>query len=308
MSAIDVTNAGKRYGDVTALDGLSLEIHRGSTVGVLGTNGAGKTTLFELLAGLSVPDAGTVSVLGREPTAGLETRRRVGYLPEHAGFPAGLTGREVLQFHARMRDVPGEKRARRVASVLETVGLRDAADRAVGGYSNGMGRRLGLGTVLVGDPAVLLLDEPTAGLDPCGVEALHDVIRAIANSTDVTVLFSSHVLSEVESLCDRAVIIDGGTVVAEGDIDALCRNGDRGATIDVTLSDAAAAGATALRSLAGVTEVHVDGADLTVHCDQRHALGVLQEIHQRAAVTRFAVAEPGLDASFRAAVADGGED
>jgi Cu-processing system ATP-binding protein len=180
-----------------------------------------------------------------------------------------------------MRDVPVEQRARRVASVLETVGLTEAADRDVGGYSNGMGRRLGLGTVLVGDPALLLLDEPTAGLDPCGVEALHEVIHTIASSTDVTVLFSSHVLSEVESLCDRAVIIDEGTVVADGDIDSLRRDGDRSVTVDVTLTEAAEARATALRSLAGVSSVTVSGQDLTVTCTQRRAFAVLREIHTR---------------------------
>jgi Cu-processing system ATP-binding protein len=309
MHALRAENARKQYGDVTALDGLDLRVERGQTVGLLGTNGAGKTTLFELLAGLRDPDGGEVSVLGRDPTDGVDTRERVGYLPDSAGFPRELTGREILTFHARMRGVPAGDRAHRVARVLATVGLAAAADRAVGGYSNGMARRLGLGTVLVADPDVLLLDEPTAGLDPHGVDAFHDVLEAVAADTPVTVVFSTHVLDEVERVCDRAVVVHDGRVVADGDVADLCRRAGETITVDATVADAASAetAATGLRGRDGVERVRRDGADLTVTCEPMQAFPVLRALHERAAVERFAVREPGLETAFRTAVAGGGD-
>ena len=211
---IEANDVRKTYGAVTALDGLSLEIPDGSTFGLLGTNGAGKTTFFKLLVGHDHPDAGTVRIGGTDvAAAGSRIRERVGYLPERVGFPPALTGREVLSFHARIRGLPADGR---IDAVVERVGL-DAgdADRPISGYSNGMRRRLGLATVLLPDPAVLILDEPTAGLDPRGVAEFHRIVEGL-QSTDVTVVFCSHVLSEVERLCDRVAILDRGRVVESG--------------------------------------------------------------------------------------------
>ena len=217
---IDATDVHKTYGDVTALDGLSLSIPSGSTFGVLGTNGAGKSTLFRLLVGHDRPDAGTVAVGGTDVTDdGRRIRELVGYLPEHVGFPDGLTGREVLGFHSRVRGLP---RDGRVADAIDRVGLApEEADRRVSGYSNGMCRRLGLASVLLPDPDVLVLDEPTAGLDPRGVDEFHAIIEEVTSSSDATVVFCSHVLPEVERLCDRAAVLHEGRVHAAGPIDAL---------------------------------------------------------------------------------------
>ncbi|WP_135305854.1 ABC transporter ATP-binding protein [Haloarcula amylovorans] len=306
MYAIEVENARKEYGTVTALDGLTLQVERGETVGLLGTNGAGKTTLFELLVGLRKADSGSVKVLDRDPTDGVTTRQRVGYLPEHAGFPDELTGREVLRFHARMRGVDAEHRDHRIARVLETVGLTDAADRRVAGYSNGMARRLGLGTVLVADPAILLLDEPTAGLDPYGVEAFHDVLGAIASTADVTVVFSSHVLDEVETLCDRAAVVHDGRVVVDGGVDALRRQTDENVTVHATLGSDGDADSAAerLRSRDDVEYVTEDDTELIVECISTRAFAVLDELHESVDVERFTVRDPGLESAFRAAVAE----
>lgn len=217
---IDASDVRKAYGDVTALDGLSLSIPSGSTFGILGTNGAGKSTLFRLLVGHDRPDAGTVSVGGSDVTEdGRRIRERVGYLPEHVGFPDGLTGREVLAVHSAIRGLPGDGR---VARAVERVGLTpDEADRRVSGYSNGMQRRLGLATVLLPDPDVLILDEPTAGLDPRGVDEFHVIVEEITAETDATVVFCSHVLPEVERLCDRAAVLHDGRVRASGSIEEL---------------------------------------------------------------------------------------
>jgi Cu-processing system ATP-binding protein len=217
---IETTDVTRTYGAVTALDGLSLSVPSGSTFGLLGTNGAGKTTLFRLLIGHETPDSGTVRIGDTTvSTAGTEIRERVGYLPERAGFPAELTAREVLAVTARVRDLSDVDA--RVSSVLDTVGLAGDADRPVEGFSNGMGRRLGLATALLPDPDVLLLDEPTAGLDPLGVVAFHRIVEDVSERTDATVLVCSHALAEVERLCDRVAILNDGQLLAAGELSEL---------------------------------------------------------------------------------------
>ncbi|MUW15975.1 ATP-binding cassette domain-containing protein [Halorubrum sp. CBA1125] len=228
---VRATDVHKAYGDVTALDGLSLSIPSGSTFGVLGTNGAGKSTLFRLLVGHDRPDAGTIAVGGTDVTAASRRiRERVGYLPEHVGFPTSLTGREVLSFHATVRGLPDDGR---IARAIDRVGLEPAAaDRAVGGYSNGMQRRLGLASVLLAEPAVLILDEPTAGLDPRGVDEFHRIIERINDETDATVVFCSHALAEVERLCDRVAILHEGEVRASGPVSEVVAAIDAGDRTD----------------------------------------------------------------------------
>lgn len=207
---IEIDDVHKSYGSITALDGVSLEISSGTTFGLLGTNGAGKTTLFELLVGHDTPDSGRLAVGGIDvATAGPGVREHIGFLPEQVGFPLRLTGREVLRVHGRIRDL-GTDREPRIDEVLSTVGLSTAADRPVSGYSNGMQTRLGLAAALLSSPTVLVLDEPTAGLDPIGVEAFHQLIERISEERDATVLLSSHALGEVERLCDEVAILHDG--------------------------------------------------------------------------------------------------
>jgi Cu-processing system ATP-binding protein len=221
---IELEDVTVRYGDVTALDGVSLSVSHGEALGLIGTNGAGKTTLFRLLVGHESPDSGAVRVAGHDPTAGPAVREAVGYLPETSGFRDALTGREVLRLHARLRGVSASARSERVARTLATVGLAEAADRRVGDYSNGMARRLGLATALVADPAVLLLDEPTAGLDPNGVTAFDRLVGSLAERTDTTVVVCSHVLSVVERLCDRVAVLEDGVIRERGAVADLRRS------------------------------------------------------------------------------------
>ncbi|NLV06874.1 ATP-binding cassette domain-containing protein [Haloarcula rubripromontorii] len=304
MNVIEVDDVSKTYGDVQALDGLSLAVERGTTLGVFGTNGAGKTTLFKLLAGLNRPDRGSVSVAGADPTDGTTVRERVRYLPEHAGFPPSLTGREILRFHARMRSVPREDRSHHVERILHTVGLADAADRRVGGYSNGMNRRLGLGTALVGEPAVLILDEPTAGLDPDGIQAFHEVVGSLAAETDVTIVFSSHALGEIQRLCSEAVIIADGQVATAGPVGQLRRAAADEVTVSLSLaSDAAASGAaTDLGDHGAVSSVSRSGADVTARTTPTEAYDILTAVGEAYDIDRFEVREPGLEAAFHEAV------
>ncbi|WP_435317191.1 ABC transporter ATP-binding protein [Haloarchaeobius sp. TZWSO28] len=303
---IDATNVRQTYGSVTALDGVSLSVDRGETFGLVGTNGAGKTTLFRLLVGHETPDEGEVQVAGLGADAGVERRRHVGFLPEDAGFEPRLTGREVLTYYARLRDVPADERDHQVQRVLATVGLADAADREVAGYSNGMTRRLGLGTTLLTRPDVLLLDEPTAGLDPEGVADFHDVVRSIAE-TDMTVVLTSHDLREVEALCDRATILRDGHEVATGPVEALRNAVATKTTVTCRLaSDTDPAPAVeAVTNLDGV-ELTVQSPDdpLVVTCPQGDEGAVLDAIREAVDVAAFEVTGPEFADAFRQHVAD----
>lgn len=305
MNDISIDGVTKRYGEVTALDGVSLSIPEGATFGLLGTNGAGKTTLFRLLIGHDRPDAGELEVAGLASTDGVEVRRRVGYLPEDAGFPPTFTGREVLAFHADVRGVPKTHRADRIADVLATVGLTDAADRAVGGYSNGMNRRLGLATALVAKPRVLILDEPTAGLDPIGVEAFHRIIEQLATETSITIVFSSHTLAEVERVCDSVAILEDGQLRTTGPVSDLRRTVSDTVTVEVQAADAdrAAALADRLRDEPAVRSVDRVGAGgLVVRCARERAYDLLTVAREQTPLDGFEVREPGLEDVFRSAV------
>ncbi|OYR47114.1 ABC transporter ATP-binding protein [Halorubrum sp. Hd13] len=228
---IDIKHVHKRYGDVEALAGLDLTVESGDAYGLVGTNGAGKSTLFGLIAGHERPDAGTVSVGGREVgEIGWRIREAIGILPEEPGFPPGETGRETLRFHADVRGVGSgpEDAAERIAGAAATVGLAEAIDRPIDGYSKGMRRRLGLAAALLANPAVLLLDEPTAGLDPNGVAALREVLTRVRDETGVTLLMATHALREAERVCDRVGVLDDGRLVAEGTPDGLAADHEAG--------------------------------------------------------------------------------
>lgn len=300
---IDITEVSKRYGSVRALDGVSLTIEDGETVGLLGTNGAGKTTLFRLIVGHSIPDEGAITVAGMTPSAGTAVRRRVGYLPESAGFPHSFTGREVLEFHARIRDVPGSDRDVRVADVLSTVGLTAAADRAVGGYSNGMRRRLGLATALVGRPRVLLLDEPTAGLDPRGVDAFNEAIARLDSEMEITTVFSSHRLPEVEAVCERVVVLHDGRVRADGRVDELRRSAGESVVIRARLGRTDGFDRLRDRLPRDLRSLErLDDRRLRLVCPRSAAFDVLSTLHAATVVESFEVKEPGLEDAFRQAI------
>jgi Cu-processing system ATP-binding protein len=306
MPVIETTDLTKRYGDVTALESLTLSVEAGTTFGLLGTNGAGKTTLFKLLVGHITPDGGSVSVAGRDVTsAGPAIRETVGYLPEHAGFPEQLTGREVLRFHAKMRGLAADAREARIDDVLQTVGLADAADRRIAGYSNGMNRRLGLATALLAQPAILLLDEPTAGLDPLGVAAFHRIVRRLRRETDITLVLSSHVLTEVEALCESVAVLHEGHLLEAGTVSNLRAGTAEGRTLGVRLADSAAQGA--VRDLASDTGAEVrsvENGTVELACPRDAVPDLVAALHDHDGVAGYEVREPGLDAVFARAISD----
>jgi ABC-2 type transport system ATP-binding protein len=223
-----VANAlAKRYGHVHALHDLTLRVAPGECLGFLGPNGAGKSTAVKMLLGLVRPTGGDASILGR-PIGDRRTRAHVGYLPELFRYPDWLSAREVLAFHARLLRLGGAHRA--IDDALDEVSLRDRAADRVGTYSKGMQQRLGLAVALIGAPRVVFLDEPTSALDPVGRSDVRALIERL-RSRGTTVFLNSHLLGEVERVCDRVCVIDRGRVIAEGTLSALTGDGSRGVRV-----------------------------------------------------------------------------
>ncbi len=218
---IAVRGLTKRYGAVTAVSALAFEVEPGAATGFLGPNGAGKTTTLRMLLGLVAPTAGEALIGGRRYADLDEPRRVVGAVLETTGFHPGRTGRDHLRVLAEAAGIP----ASRVAEVLDLTGLTAASGRRVRGYSLGMRQRLGLAAALLGDPQVLILDEPGNGLDPAGLAGLRDLLRGMA-AEGRTVLMSSHVLSEVAQTVDQVIIIAGGTLRHAGPLAGLTGHGE----------------------------------------------------------------------------------
>lgn len=291
---ITVDNVRKTYDEVTALNEISLEVPAGSSFGLLGTNGAGKTTLFKILVGLTQPDSGEVWVGDqRVSTAGTTLRDHIGYLPERVGFPNHLTGREALQFQSQIRGLPGSSR---ISEVLDMVGLTDeAANRSVAGYSNGMRRRLGLAGAIIGNPEVLLLDEPTAGLDPQGVREFHNIIRQIQDQSNVTVLMASHVLSEVERLCDEVAILHNGAALAIGSVDDIAGS----AAVTIRLRPKTPEGVSELKDrLADFGDLQSTQEVIKIACNPRELPRVFAVADDCIELDAAMIEETGLEAAF----------
>ena len=221
MSVIEVRGLTKRFGQVLAFDQLSFEVESGSVVGFLGRNGAGKTTTLRMLLGLVRADAGTATINGRAYRDLPEPLHQVGAVLEASSFHPGRTARN----HLRVQAMAAQVDPSRIDDALDLVGLRDAADRRVGGFSLGMRQRLGLATALLPEPGLLILDEPANGLDPDGVHWLRDLLRGLA-ADGATVLVSSHILAEVAQTVDSVVILDHGRLVAQSSLDDLTAGAD----------------------------------------------------------------------------------
>ena len=214
---------------VRAIDGLSLRVEPGQVYGLLGPNGSGKSTTLKALLGLLRPTLGECFLAG-VPSSDPATHRAIGYLPEAPYFPRFLSGRELLRFHAKLSGLPRDGREARIETLLARVGLRPAADRRVGTYSKGMLQRIGLAQALVADPAILILDEPTAGVDPVGADDIAALILE-QKACGKTVLLCSHLLTQIEDICDRVAILHRGRLLAEGPLDELLGRSARQALV-----------------------------------------------------------------------------
>lgn len=219
---IKISGLTKVYGEKRAVDNLYLTVGKGEVFGLLGPNGAGKTTTVLMLLGLTEPTEGFAWIDGhdciREPIA---VKRIVGYLPDNVGFYNDLTGRENLRFTGRLNGLSGDFLEQRIEELLERVGMTEAADKKAGTYSRGMKQRLGIADVLMKDPKVIIMDEPTLGIDPQGMRELLELIRQLAEEDKRTIMISSHQLQQIQQVCDRVGIFVKGKLIACGPIETL---------------------------------------------------------------------------------------
>jgi ABC-2 type transport system ATP-binding protein len=219
---IEISGLTKRYGTHVAVDNLDLSIGKGEIFGLLGPNGAGKSTTILMLLGLTEPDAGKARVCGLDPVRNpIQVKKRVGYLPEDVGFYDDYSGLENLVYTALLNNIPRKESKQQAEELLSRVGLLQEQHKKAGEYSRGMRQRLGLADVLIKKPEVVILDEPTLGIDPAGVREFLELILKLSRENGITVLFSSHLLHQVQQVCDRVGIFVNGKLLAEGDIRSL---------------------------------------------------------------------------------------
>ena len=270
---LDVKNLTKQYKAVRALDDVSFAITDGIT-GILGENGAGKSTAIKILLGLLKPTSGTASVLGQDASKSIAVRGRIGYMPEHDCLPSAVSAAEFLTHMAETSGLPPSQARTRAADTLRHAGLFEERYRAIGGYSTGMKQRVKLCQALVHDPAFVFLDEPTAGLDPAGREEMLQLIRKTHREFGISVLFSSHLMADVERTCDRIIVLQGGKLVHAGEVSHYTKETETVfIEVDTERDGLVAAlqrrGVTVTASGGGLT---IEGPDGTVYQHVRDAL------------------------------------
>ncbi len=257
---IEVEHLTKRYGNLVAVDDVSFRVERGEVVGFLGPNGAGKTTVMRILTAFMPPTSGKVRVAGHDPFwESMEVRRNVGYLPENVPLYREMRVSEYLFHRARLKGVPACERKRRIAEVLDRCGITEVANRVIGQLSKGYRQRVGLADALVNDPPILILDEPTVGLDPNQVRLVREMIKELGERR--TVLLSTHILSEVEMICPRVLIISQGRIVAEDRTADLTRKLDKRERFFVQARGPGEEIRSALQALPGVESVEWEERD-----------------------------------------------
>lgn len=264
----------RRFGQVVAVDGLSLEVRAGEIFGFLGHNGAGKTTTVRLLNGVLPPDEGSARVLNLDPTTdGPVLRRRTGVLTETPSLDERLTGRDNLSIYADLYGVPPAEVAGRVEYLLETFELADRADEKAGGYSKGMKQRLALARALAHQPELLFLDEPTAGLDPVAARRVHELITRLSRKEKHTVLLCTHNLVEAQHLCDRVAVLEHGKLVALGTPHELAAQLGRSQRLEIEVAaDQLPAARETLSRVASLAEARAEGSTLSLTGVEREAI------------------------------------
>jgi ABC-2 type transport system ATP-binding protein len=298
---LEASGLRKRFGKLTAVDGVTLEVAAGETYGLLGPNGAGKTTTVSMICGLLDPDDGSVAVAG-EPMRGSSARAKanIGYVPQELALYLDLTARENLRFFGRLYALSGADLTSRVDRVLSLVGLGDRADERVDHFSGGMKRRLNIGAGLLHDPKLLILDEPTVGVDPQSRNAILESVADLAKG-GVAVLYTTHYMEEAERLCDRVGIIDEGKIIAEGTRRELVEKIGELDRVEIAAKGNIERFVAALQPMEGVRDVASTdtGLHLVVH-EGRHMLPKVLDVAEDCDVdvTSVEVIEPDLEAVF----------
>ena len=296
MPLVAARGLTKTFGSVRALDGVSFEIDDGIT-GLLGSNGAGKTTSLKLCMGLLLPDDGSVEVLGQDPRRSPEYRARVGYAPEHDCLPRNVSAAELLAYMAEVSGLPRTAARLRASDVLRHVGLFEERYRPMGTYSTGMKQRVKLAQALVHDPLIAFLDEPTAGLDPLGRREMLDLVRRVGSEFGISIVVSTHLMGDVERVCDSVVVLDAGRLLRSGPVSGFTEETE---ALEVELVEGAPAVAELL--LRRGVEARLDGRRLTVEGVSGADYDVLRDaiVESGALLYRLAPARHSLADVFEA--------
>ena len=292
QTVVAVNGLTKQYGNVVALNNVSFNITDGIT-GILGENGAGKSTAIKILLGLLKPTSGTATVLGQNAFESVAARSRIGYMPEHDCLPTAVSAAEFLTHMAEVSGLPPSMARTRAADTLRHVGLFEERYRAIGGYSTGMKQRVKLGQALVHDPVFVFLDEPTAGLDPAGREEMLTLIRKTHREFGISVLFSSHLMADIERTCDRIIVLQGGQLVQSGEVEQFTRETET-VFIEVDTNRAALVASLEKRGVVVTVErggLTIEGPDESVYDLVRDAVVEAQAPLRRMAPRRRALTE-----------------
>ncbi|MCC5906006.1 MAG: ABC transporter ATP-binding protein [Balneolaceae bacterium] len=296
---IAIKDLVKDYDNTRAVDHLNLTIGKGEIFGLLGPNGAGKTTIILTLLGLSEPTSGSVTVNDRNATSEpIKVKKITGYLPDDVGFSENSTGLQSLVYTAMLNGIPREKAIESARELLEIVGLQDAADQKTKTYSKGMTQRLGLADVLIKEPQIMILDEPTIGIDPRGIHDFLGLIRKLSKEKGMTVLLSSHLLHQVQKICDRVGILVGGKLLAEGNVHDLADKlfGARETSFTVVADPVTDELVHKLQEVPSVSEVKKNGTGIIVTGSKVAAPLISQTVVQSGAkLFRISGKEYGLD-------------
>jgi ABC-2 type transport system ATP-binding protein len=275
---LEVANVTKLYGARRAVDDVSFSVRKGEILGFLGPNGAGKTTTMRIVTGYVPPSSGTARVAGFDvQDQPLEVKRRIGYLPEHPPLYREMLVRPYLEFVARIRGVPRRQIRTRVDRAIERCGLSSEAGRLIGQLSKGFQQRVGLAQAILHEPDLLILDEPTVGLDPTQIREIRQLVKSFAG--EHTVILSTHILAEVTMTCDRVLIINEGRIAAEDTLAGLAARGARRLTVAVRLARPGEEARAAIETLGGVARVETQDGDLMIEMmdgeDAREAIASL---------------------------------
>jgi len=295
MVAIDAHAVSKQYGTEIALDRVDLTVEEGETFGFLGPNGAGKSTFINVLLDFVTPSEGSVEIFGHDcQTAGVAARERIGVLPEGYSVFERLTGRQHIEYAVDSKDADDDP-----IEVLDRVGIREDADRKASDYSKGMAQRLVLGMALVGQPDLLILDEPSTGLDPNGAAEMRRILRE-ENERGATVFFSSHILEQVEAVCDRVGILQDGELVAVDTIEGLRQSLGGGTKLVITVDGMENGTIEDIRAVEGVETAVTDGdSTIEVTCTNDAKMDILVELHGAGVdVVNFRTEEASLEDMF----------
>lgn len=291
---LELRNISKHFGDIKALDSVSLEIREGEVLGLVGPNGSGKSTLLKIMLGITKPSSGEVLINGKVlPEKGWKHfRRQIGYMPERVSFYDNLTGRETLHLFAKVKGVGG------TYEIIKRILSEDIQNRRVGGYSKGMRQRLNLAQALLNDPDLLILDEPTSGLDPMGIKEFYDILDEVKSRKKLTVILSSHILAEIEDKVDRVAVIKNGVSKAVGSLEELYT----GLKLPLRISIAMTGTDAMLEELLkkeGAVDIRYSGEYLVASVPRQSKLKLLSAVLQKQdSFSDFSIREPNLEEVF----------